>query len=237
MANRDEFYERPTSKADFWDDHPDLLAGRDLEANGTWMGVTRQGRISMLTNYRDLANIKPNAPSRGHLVSDFLTAPFKPKNYLETLEQAGRKYNSYNIVLGTIDDLWYYSNEGERIYQLGSGVYGLSNHLLNTEWPKVTKGKEKLEHLLSSDDFGPSNLFDAMFDDNIAPDNQLPDTGVGLERERWLSSMFIKSPKYGTRCSSAIMVDNDNNLQFVERTYDLNTFDFTEVNKKFKISK
>ena len=233
-ANRDEFYERPTQVADFWEDHNSILAGRDLEAGGTWMGVNTSGSLSMLTNYRDLKNLKSNAPSRGKLVSDYLIANLHPRDYLVALDHVSDQHNGYNIVLGNADDIWYYSNVQKKIYMLGSGIYGLSNSLLDTSWPKVRKGKEKFSEILKNHEIKPEDLFEALYDDHLAPDEMLPDTGVGLEMERMLSSMFIKSPTYGSRCSTVMTIDQHNNLAFIERTYDTSTFAFSD--KKFEFN-
>ena len=123
LANRDEFYNRPTLAADYWKENPNILAGKDLEGGGTWMGVTKRGYLAMLTNYRDIANIKPNAPTRGKLVSDYLAGEFSPKDYLIAISKTGNKYNGYSLIAGSFDDPWYYSNYGNKIAQLGTGLY------------------------------------------------------------------------------------------------------------------
>ncbi len=225
-ANRDEFYERPTAAANFWDDLPDILGGRDLTACGTWMAVNKSGKVSMLTNYRDLSSLKDNAPSRGNLVADFLKTEITAKGYLEKVQLSGQAYNGFNLVLGDIDDLWYYSNHEDKIYQLGSGVYGLSNALLNTSWPKVEKGKSKLELVLDKEVIDPEYIMDILYDD-VKSEAGLPDTGVGEEMEKMLSPMFIKSEKYGSRCSTVILVDKDNKMTFTERVFDTKTFEST----------
>lgn len=235
-ANRDEFYQRKTEAASFWKDHPTILGGRDLEANGTWMAINKEGKISMVTNYRDLSNINPKAPSRGQLVSDFLLNGSSAETYLTNVEKNGKAYNGFNLVVGSSDKLFYYSNYKNGIEEIPTGLHGLSNHLLNTPWPKVLKGKEKMKSLLDSKDIEPSKLFDLLFDDKTAPDENLPDTGVGLERERMLSSMFIKSPNYGTRCSTVILIDHANDVYFSERVYDLKTFAYSSRVFRFKIS-
>ena len=235
-ANRDEFYRRPASSAEYWEDHTSVLGGRDLEAGGTWMGVNRHGGLCMLTNYRDLQNIKPNAPSRGKLVSDFLISQPHPRKYFETLDLLSDQHNGYNIVAGNHEDIWCYSNVSRKIYMLGSGVYGLSNGLLDTPWPKLQKGKKKLNRILNNEVIDPEMLFQALLDDELAADEDLPDTGVGLEKERMLSSMFIRSPDYGTRCSTLLIVDSDNNLLYSERTYDPSTLDYSTKSFEFKIS-
>jgi uncharacterized protein with NRDE domain len=233
-ANRDEFYSRKTAPAEFWTDNPDVLGGRDLEAGGTWLGITKKGRISMITNYRDPKNINPKAPSRGQLVSDYLTSRVGPDAYLKSVEQKAKSYNGFNLIAGTPDEMWYVSNYRDGIQELRPGLYGLSNHLLETPWPKVDNGKKKMKELLSKP-FKPEDFFELLFDNKIASDDLLPQTGVGLERERVLSSMFIKSPGYGTRSSTVVMIDNTNQIFFTERVYDLETFSFTENTYTFKI--
>lgn len=223
-GNRDEFHQRRTAPAAFWPDAPQVLAGRDLEANGTWLGVSRKGRISLLTNYRDPAHINPVAPSRGHLVSDYLITEMPGQEYLRGIRERGRDYNGFNLLVGTPDALWYYSNYAEHVEPVGRGLHGLSNHLLNTPWPKVERGKKLLAPVLEKDTIEPEELFQLLYDEQQAPDHALPDTGVGLDRERVLSSMFIKSPNYGSRCSTVVLVDRKNRVQFAERVYDLTTF-------------
>ena len=223
-GNRDEFHNRRTAPAEYWPDVPHILAGRDLEANGTWLGVSRKGRISLLTNFRDPANINPAAPSRGHLVSEYLIQDIQGEGYLNHVKRRGRQYNGFNLLVGTPDHLWYYSNYAESIQSVSPGLHGLSNHLLNTPWPKVERGKQLLMPLLQKDDLLPEELFAMLYDEVPAPDEALPDTGVGLDRERVLSSMFIKSPNYGSRCSTVVLIDRQNHVTFAERVYDLTTF-------------
>jgi uncharacterized protein with NRDE domain len=233
-ANRDEFYNRKTASADFWQDHPDILGGRDLEAGGTWLGVTRQGKISMITNYRDPKNIDPKAPSRGYLVSDYLNSAATPEQYLRDLELRAKQYNGFNLIAGNTEEFGYLSNYRQGIEFLTPGLHGLSNHLLNSPWPKVETGKQKMNEILK-EPFKPADLFQLLFNDTLASDETLPETGVGLERERALSAMFIKSPGYGTRCSTVVLVDQQDNLFFTERVYDLTTFDYSEKSFTFKI--
>lgn len=234
-ANRDEFYNRSTQKAGYWKDHSSILGGRDLEGGGTWMGVNRSGKLSLLTNYRDLQNIKPNAPTRGKLVSDYLMVDPEPSTYLDAIDTLADKYNGYSLLIGSIEDLWYYSNIQRKKYMLGSGIYGLSNRFLDTSWPKVVKGKQNLQEVLKDDVIDPEVLFRLLYDDTMAPNDKLPDTGVGVEMEKMLSPIFIKSSKYGTRCSTVLMVDEFNSMSFLERTYDTKTFDYTTVAYHLKI--
>lgn len=233
-ANRDEFFERPATPMGFWPEHPKLLAGKDLTAGGTWLGVTKTGYFAMLTNYRDMANIRPNAPTRGKLVLDYLIGELAPAGYLQALHSSAAQYNGYNIILGTLDDPWYYSNQSNKIYQLGTGLYGLSNALLDSKWPKVTHGKAKFQAIISKENFSITELLDFMYDKTLAPDDQLPDTGIGYEKEKLLSSMFIDMPGYGTRNTTVLLKNRNNEVEVVERTYAKDRSHLTE--QKFKFS-
>ena len=234
-GNRDEFYNRGTAAAHFWDDHPNVLAGRDLEAMGTWLGITREVRLSMLTNYRDPANIRPSAPSRGNLVSDFLIGTENAQVYMQRISQQGSEYNGFNLITGNADDLWYFSNYGNGVRKLSDGIFGLSNHLLDTPWPKVQRGKEKFAQLIGANDLAPETLFDFLYNDERASDELLPNTGISLERERALSSMFINTPDYGSRCSTIILISNEGGVFFAERVYDLQSFDYTTQTFRFSL--
>jgi uncharacterized protein with NRDE domain len=233
-ANRDEFYERETAAATFWKDHPQLLAGRDLEAGGTWMGISRTGRISMLTNYRDPKKINPVAPSRGHLVSNFLVSSDPAEAYLQALQSKASQYNGFNLIAGNTEELWYLSNYQQGMYRIAPGIHGLSNHLLDSPWPKVERGTSNLKALLATN-FTVEDVFALLYDDNVAADNVLPDTGVGLERERALSSMFIKTTGYGSRCSTVILIDKNDKVTFAERVYDLKTFSWSVRDFEFVV--
>jgi uncharacterized protein with NRDE domain len=219
-ANRDEFYERPSAPAAFWPDTPGLLAGRDLKAGGTWLGVTRSGRLAAITNYRDPASLKQGAPSRGELVSDYLLGQESPGEYLRRLAPRAGRYNGFSLLVGDRSELFYYSNRGEAV-RPAPGIHGLSNHLLDTPWPKVERGKQALERLLVGEQNpSPEALIGILASRSKPPDNWLPDTGVGLEWERILSPLFIESPTYGTRCSTALLVDRQGAVTFVERVFD-----------------
>jgi len=236
-ANRDEFYERATAPAQFWTDHPQVLAGRDLEAGGTWLGITKTGKISMLTNYRDPSNINPKAPSRGKLVMDYLIEPVAPGQYLNNIAEKGNTYNGFNLLAGTPDEMYYYSNYGTDVKKLDSGFYGLSNHLLDTPWPKVVNVKLRIKPLVYAQKIDKEKIFTEMYNDEIAADSSLPQTGLSVDRERALSAMFIKTPNYGSRCSTLLMIDNDNRVSFTERTYDLTSFQYTTQSYNFQIQK
>lgn len=240
-ANRDEFYNRKTVAAQFWPNHSDIVGGRDLEAMkpdgtcGTWMAMNKSGKIAMLTNYRDPKNINPQAPSRGFLVTDFLLSNEPPENYLKGIEPFAKEYNGFNLVVGNGEELFYLSNYKSGIDKISSGLHGLSNHLLDTPWQKVVRGKKKMASLFSKEKISPNEILNALYDEDRAPDNQLPETGIGLERERALSSMFIKTNGYGSRCSTVVLVDKNDQVNFTERVYDLQTFEFTQQTFEFKI--
>jgi len=218
-ANRDEFYERPSAPAAFWDDAPGLLGGRDLKEGGTWLGITRTGRVAALTNYRDPATFRKEAPSRGHLVSEYLRGRETPEDYLRRLEAHAGRYNGFSLIVGDAAGLHFFSNRGGR-QPVARGIHGLSNRLLNTPWPKVERGKGALAALLRGRG-GPSPeaLLDILADRTRPPDGQLPETGVGLEWERVLSPLFIESPVYGTRSSTALMIDRQGEATLVERVF------------------
>jgi uncharacterized protein with NRDE domain len=219
-ANRDEFYERSTLPMAFWEDHPDILAGRDLKGGGTWLGVSRSGRFSAITNYRESGGPKPDAPSRGHLVSGFLSGNNPPQTYLEAVSAVGQTYSGFNLIVGDALGLYYYSNRGPGIHRLEPGWYGLSNHLLNTPWPKVEKGIALLKSaVLDSDPVNMDSVFHLLKNGEVPPDDRLPDTGVGMEWERILSPMFIQSPGYGTRSSSVILIDRNEKTWVAEQTF------------------
>ncbi|MEW6164385.1 MAG: NRDE family protein [Pseudomonadota bacterium] len=202
-ANRDEFFVRRTAGADFWPDRPQVLAGRDLEAGGTWLGMTRSGRFAALTNFRDPARQLDKRPSRGRLVADFLTGGAGIDAYLDALDPAA--FNGFNLLLGDGGQLVAFSNISMERHVLAPGVYGLSNALLDTPWPKVSAGRAALESALAAlpDE---TALWRLLADDTRHPDAALPATGVSLEWERLLSAAFIKSPDYGTRCSTLVKV-------------------------------
>lgn len=220
-ANRDEFYERPTDTSRFWSSHPNLLAGKDLQAGGTWMGITRQGRLSALTNVRDPQRIDPDAISRGALVTDYLVGQMDNSTYLSTLQQTKTQYNGYNLLFGDWHDMWVYNNHLDETHQLQTGVYGLSNANLNSPWPKINRGVTNLEDYCHQ--HGPLDMdhfFDLLTDDTQAADHLLPQTGVPIEWERKLSSIFIQTEGYGTRSSTILAIDNQDKVTWLEHSFD-----------------
>ncbi len=216
-ANRDEYYQRPTARAAFWQDLPHILAGRDLECMGTWLGVTRAGRFAALTNFRDPRERKSDAPSRGQLVSDFLASDQEPREYLGDVAIEAPRYNGFNLLAGDIDGVFYLSSRTGSVQQLSPGIHGLSNHLLDTPWPKVELGKRRLQAALEGE-FGAEALLNLLHDREPAAESELPDTGIGAEMERVLSPALIVSPKYGTRASTAVLFGVDGSVSFAERT-------------------
>jgi uncharacterized protein with NRDE domain len=219
-ANRDEFYARPTAPAAFWEDAPHVLAGRDLEAGGSWLGVTRSGRWAALTNYRDPPTARPGRPSRGALVGDFLSGDATPADYLAGVAADAERYDGFNLLVGDLTDALYFGNRmpGDAApRRLEPGLYGLSNHLLDTAWPKVERGRRLLGELLDAGAPTPEALFEILYDTEIAPLHALPDTGVDAHWERVLSASFITTPTYGTRASTALIVERAPTATFVER--------------------
>ncbi|MFZ5561468.1 MAG: NRDE family protein [Pseudomonadota bacterium] len=202
-ANRDEFFQRATAPARFWPESPALLAGRDLVAGGSWLGVTRGGRFAALTNYRE-----PGAPkgerSRGLLVSAFLQGEAAPMAYAEAVTKDAQHYGGFTLLLGDGEELVALSNRGLPPRRLAPGLHAVSNHLPDTPWPKVEKARAGLAAQLAAPTV--DGLMRLLADDAAAPDDALPDTGVGQDMERLLSPLFIRSPQYGTRASTVLLI-------------------------------
>ncbi|MEA3196783.1 MAG: hypothetical protein QOF32_835 [Gammaproteobacteria bacterium] len=233
-ANRDEFHARPTARAEWWPDHPQILAGRDLEAGGTWLGLTRTGRFAALTNYRDPQQRRAPAPSRGTLVTSMLESGASVAEGLSHLCAVGADYNGFNLIFSDGERLGIYESALGIGRELGPGIYGLSNHLLDTPWPKVLNAKTRLEAaLLELTDTAP--LLDLLRDDRPASDEQLPQTGVSLEWERLLSSAFVRAPAYGTRCSTIIRIERQGRAYFDEWSWDSVGADIGRVSLEFEL--
>ena len=219
-ANRDEYYNRPTAPAAFLDDSPDVLGGLDLKHYGMWLGITRTGRLAAITNYRDPIADLPHARSRGFLVKEFLLGKESPRRYLQQVKSLGHQYNGFNLLVGDRSELFYYSNRGNRIQKIKPGIHGLSNHLMDTPWPKIAKGKGVLKRLLGSNEkIDTEDIFAMLKDGVFPPDDLLPDTGVDLDWERTLSPLFITSEFYGTRSSSIVLISRGGEVTFMERTF------------------
>jgi uncharacterized protein with NRDE domain len=240
-ANRDEVYERPTAPAHFWEEEPNILAGQDLLQKGTWLGITKNGRFAALTNYRDPEHMKKGALSRGEIVKSYLTGGLSPEAYIQQLKERKNDYVGFNVLVGNADKLVHYNNVLDEQTNIPPGTHGLSNATLDTPWPKVVKGKKELkEYTGEHDKIDPEQLFSIVADAEESDEDSLPDTGVGLELERKLSSLFIKMPEYGTRSSTVLLVDKENNLTFIERTFEKGEyknekrFDFKIMESLFK---
>ena len=218
-ANRDEYFRRPTAPAAFWEDRRGVLAGRDLEAGGTWLGITLGGRFAALTNYRNPADSRTGTPSRGTLVSDFLIGTTGPAGYANEVARGAMNYNGFSLLVGDSDSLWFVSNRGGASVRVTPGVHGLSNHLLDTPWPKVERAKARLTGQLGQP-FDSAAAFEILGDTARAPSAELPSTGVSLELEERLSAIrILASGGYGTRCSTALCFTNDGRIEFHERSY------------------
>lgn len=237
-ANRDEFFARPAAAAAWWpsDRAPAIFAGRDLEAGGTWLGLGRSGRFAGLTNFRDPARMRSGTPSRGALVADFLGSDESTAAALDRLKREGPRYNAFNILVSDGETLGIYESESGAAQLLEPGVHALSNHLLDTPWPKVRAGKSRLSRALAAlpDD---TPLRELLRDDRPAPDAELPRTGVSLAWERMLSSAFIRAPGYGTRCSTVITRDRHGWARFTESTWNEVGIETGRVVETFQIDR
>lgn len=215
-ANRDEFTDRPAEPARFWPDAPNILAGRDLRAGGTWLGITRDARFAAITNYRDLHRPPTGGPSRGQLVRNALDRAIDTRNTAD--------YEGFNLLYGPLHALRYHNNIEPTDAPVSPGIHALSNHFLDTPWPKVQRAKTQLAHVLSTPEADwTDGLFALLADDSAAPDAQLPATGLPVAMERAVSSIFIRTAGYGTRCSTVILVGVDGTVQFEERTHPAGT--------------
>ena len=227
-ANRDEFYDRPARAAEFWPDCPSVLAGRDESSSGTWLGITRNGRFAAVTNHSDPADFVPSRNSRGDLTKYFLIGDAAPEDYLAELDQNANQYNGYGLVFGTTAGLRYHSNRGASSETLGSGTYGLGNDMLRKPWARVKYGAQRLDSLMAQNDaFTTEDLFNILSDqsspypvkDGTGPDDQdLP--------------LFVRLSNYGTRCSTAIIVDSDGHVTFEERSF-ANCLSGSNATKRF----
>jgi uncharacterized protein with NRDE domain len=220
-ANRDEWFERPSAPARFWADTPTLIAGRDLLQGGTWLGLSDSGRFAALTNFRDPPAHRADAPSRGHLVRDYLVGRDDPEDYIAGFAPHAKRFNGFNLLVGTPEHLVYFSNRnGADAVLLEPGIYGLSNHFLDTDWHKVRVGKAALQTLLREPLPQFMKMFEVLGDTTPASDTDLPSTGVPIERERALSPAHIRAGDYGTRCATVIAIDRDGTALFAERSFD-----------------
>lgn len=220
VGNRDEFHARPTAPLASWDEAPQILAGRDLEAGGTWAGVGAQGRASVITNVRDMS-ADHSGLSRGLLVADYLGSTLPARAHAIELMASARDYRPFNLLTFDRDDAYYLGNHpNARAQPVETGVHGLSNADFNAPWPKTRALVHRLDEWLKE---GEEDDLDALFgmlsDQGRWPDDLLPDTGIGIERERFLSSAFIVGENYGTRASTVILVDHEDRTLIAERRF------------------
>jgi uncharacterized protein with NRDE domain len=225
-ANRDEIFVRPTDQSTLWTDGESgqqILSGRDKQAGGTWLGITQSGRFAAVTNIRDPYQTEHRTRSRGNLTREYLTGNDSPQQYCKRLTESYDQFAGYNLLVGDNNSLFYVNNHEEKVWEVEPGVHGLSNGFLNSSWPKVDKGKTRLQVLMQQPERLTTDALLAMMSDRSqAQDADLPDTGVGIEIERKLSSAFILNPtrEYGTLCSTALIVDQRGATRFSEQNFD-----------------
>ena len=218
-GNRDEFHDRPTAPAQWWEDHPDILAGKDLKAGGSWLGISRSGRFGTVTNFRETASPSGGLRSRGELINGFLNTAQGPATWLAGKENDRDAYGGFNLIVGDGSELGYMSNRGQDARTLQAGVAGLSNRRLDTPWPKLLRARRRFERLIGDASPNTESLFELLSDRKRATDEELPDTGIPREWERLLSSIFIVSPAYGTRASTVLLIGHDGHVFFEERRF------------------
>lgn len=219
VGNRDEFHRRPAAACDWWNEPGEVLGGRDLEAGGAWLAVNRAGRLAVVTNVREPGPQLARCRSRGELVVDALCCSGPIQDWIAGLDARRTEYAGFNLMVRDGDALHHLTNRGEDQLDLEPGVYGLSNRGLDTPWPKVTAARDGLRRLVDRGEVATESLFDLLADRLPAPDADLPDTGVPLEWERLLSSVFIVDPRYGTRASTVVMVGAEGNVELEERRF------------------
>ncbi len=234
-ANRDEFHSRAAEPAHWWHDRPQILAGRDLVAGGTWLGITRTGRFAALTNYRSPQHRRTDVPSRGSLVTDALESRGTAPDDLGGLQRVGPGYNGFNLIFSDGQSLAVHESVPRTGRVLAPGIYGLSNHVLDTPWPKVERAKARL-HALLDQTIDPLSVLELLRDDRPARDEDLPGTGMSLEWERLLSSAFIRGSDYGTRCSTVIRIDHGGKVYFDEWTWDASGSESGRASFQFQVS-
>lgn len=220
VANRDEFFNRPTAAADWWAEPAGIFAGRDLQAGGTWLGVTRTGRFAALTNFRDPSRLRPQVRSRGELVVQALASDASAMQFARVVCARRRDYNPFNLITFDGEELVAVEPEAERTTALAPGIYGLSNHLLDTPWPKVRRARARLKSALGAHP-DAEKLLDLLRDDRPVADADLPKTGMPATWERMLSSCFIRAPGYGTRCTSVVLMGRDGSCHFIEQRWNM----------------
>lgn len=222
-GNRDEFYNRPTDPAAKWNTDPVLIAGKDKKAGGTWLGITENGRYAAITNFRDMQNVKENAPSRGHIVKNALLHDVDILKYLKHLKTRSKEFNGFNLFAGTKDNLYYLNNIQNNIEKLKPGFYVISNAFLNTPWPKASRAKDIFKKLVTNKPFDRELIFELLLNNETYSIEKLPNTGLSDEMEKAVSAIFIQTEHYGTRCSTMLQINDNNTFFFEERTFEPGT--------------
>lgn len=217
-ANRDEFHARPTEEARWWAARPGILGGRDLQAGGTWLAVSQNGRLATVTNYRDAKPPEPGHRSRGHLVTGFLDSALSPDDYLDSIDEDA--YAGFNLIVAQADDVAYLSNREDGKRRLTPGVYGLSNALLDGPWHKVERSKAKLSELIARDEINESALLQLMNDREKGPKEEVERGRLDFETAHAITAPFIVLPEYGTRCTTVVLAGADGRWRFIERRFD-----------------
>ncbi len=238
-ANRDEFHARPTAASHFWREQPQLLAGRDLEQGGTWMGITRQGRFAAITNYRDPARTAPAPRSRGELTLEFLAGTSSPPEFLAQVAQRADEYAGFNLLLGDNHRLWYFTNSvparERQPQELTPGLYGLSNARLDTPWPKVVAGREGLARVMAEPP-GHDTLAAVVNNRALAEPGQLRALDLHGEMDQLLSAQFIVTELYGTRSTTTMWVDKEGGAHWRELSFNAEGVLTDSTEEEFNLS-
>jgi uncharacterized protein with NRDE domain len=242
IANRDEFHDRPTRSASWWADESEVFGGTDLRAGGSWLGINKGGKLAAVTSFRDARSFKGTEQrSRGLVVRDFLISECTTEVYFQELAEQGEHYDGFNLLAGDVrEGLLCWSNRDSALNRIEPGCFGLSTRFFETPWPKVVKAKKLLSEAAaqaraSEEESFVEALFEILKDSEQPMDAELPDTGVGPEAERLLSSVFIQSKEYGTRCSTVILHRPDDQLLFCERSYSADAVEQSTVQARFRL--
>lgn len=234
-GNRDEFYQRPTKPAHYWDTDREILAGKDMKAGGTWLGISKEGRIGALTNYRDFNNPREGEKSRGELIPGFLKSSKEPKEALTDILSRGKRYDGFNLIAGTSKKLYYNSNINNSVEEISPGIHGISNAFLDTSWPKVDVARQKFSSAISGSEIDEEAIFSLLKNSETYSQEKLPDTGLSPEMEKAVSPIFIETEEYGTRCSTLLTIDNEGLVNFIEKSYYKNNQAEKEKRFEFKL--
>ena len=234
-GNRDEFYGREAQQAHFWDTEPVMLAGKDLRAGGTWLGISQRGEFGAITNYRDLKNPREGERSRGEIIPDYLTGNESPDQKMTRLKNQIHHYAGFNFLAGNADQIFYLNNISGDVQSVSRGIHGISNAFLDTPWPKVKAAKSAFEDAIIPAVIDHEAVFKLLQNSDPFPQEKLPDTGLSQEMEKAVSPIFIKTEDYGTRCSTLLTINYDGQIQFTEKTYHFNG-DSSETVKDFSFN-